>query len=77
MPRSASSANGDDASVALTKREHEILQLIAAGYTAKQIARELHISPYTVRTHRDNLRRKLGAHNGAQRVWRLATGEIG
>ncbi len=51
---------------ALTAREAEILDLIARGLTSKQIARHLNISPYTVNTHRDNLRRKLGAHNGAQ-----------
>ncbi|WP_332739077.1 response regulator transcription factor [Hydrogenophaga sp.] len=51
---------------ALTARETEILDFIARGLTSKQIARELNISPYTVNTHRDNLRRKLGAHNGAQ-----------
>lgn len=50
----------------LTARESEILDFIARGFTSKQIARELNISPYTVNTHRDNLRRKLGAHNGAQ-----------
>ena len=50
----------------LTARESEILDLIAQGLTSKQIARQLSISPYTVNTHRDNLRRKLGVHNGAQ-----------
>jgi DNA-binding NarL/FixJ family response regulator len=50
----------------LTARETEILDFIARGFTSKQIARQLNISPYTVNTHRDNLRRKLGAHNGAQ-----------
>lgn len=50
----------------LTARETEVLDFIARGLTSKQIARELNISPYTVNTHRDNLRRKLGAHNGAQ-----------
>lgn len=51
---------------ALTVREAEILDFIAHGLTSKQIARQLNISPYTVNTHRDNLRRKLGVHNGAQ-----------
>jgi DNA-binding CsgD family transcriptional regulator len=54
------------ANTALTAREAEILDFIASGLTSKQIARHLNISPYTVNTHRDNLRRKLGAHNGAQ-----------
>lgn len=76
MPMSARLAI-DEGSIALTARESEVLHLIAAGFTAKQIARELKISPYTVRTHRDNLRRKLGVHNGAQLAYRLATGGIG
>lgn len=57
----------------LTARESEILDLIAQGYTSKEIARKLDISPYTVNTHRDNLRRKLGVHNGAQLAYCQAT----
>lgn len=60
----ASLLNSSDTT--LTARETEVLDFIARGLTSKQIARELNISPYTVNTHRDNLRRKLGAHNGAQ-----------
>lgn len=58
---------------ALTVRETEILDFIAHGLTSKQIARQLNISPYTVNTHRDNLRRKLGVHNGAQLAYCQAT----
>ena len=57
----------------LTARETEILDFIARGLTSKQIARQLNISPYTVNTHRDNLRRKLGVHNGAQLAYCQAT----
>ena len=57
----------------LTAREAEILDLIAQGYTSKEIARKQDISPYTVNTHRDNLRRKLGVHNGAQLAYCQAT----
>ena len=56
----------DTAKVTLTPREAEILHFIANGFTAKLIARELGISVHTVRTHRDNLRRKFGARNTAQ-----------
>ena len=61
----------------LTARESEILDLIAQGLTSKQIARQLSISPYTVNTHRDNLRRKLGVHNGAQLAYCQATRSSG
>jgi len=61
---------------ALTARESEILDLIAQGFTSKEIARKLEISPYTVNTHRDNLRRKLGVHNGAQLAYCQATRNV-
>ena len=56
----------DDASFdGLTEREREILQLIAEGQTAGQIAEGLHISPHTVQSHRDSIMSKLDLHNRA------------
>ncbi|MET1001919.1 MAG: response regulator transcription factor [Acidimicrobiia bacterium] len=43
----------------LTGREHEVLRLIARGYTYKEIARELAISVKTVETHVSSVLRKL------------------
>ncbi len=43
----------------VTKREKEILQLLASGYNGPQIAEKLFLSPYTVETHRKNLLRKM------------------
>ena len=43
----------------LTAREHEVLRLIARGYTYKEIARELAISVKTVETHVSSVLRKL------------------
>ncbi len=43
----------------LTKRETEILQLIAKGRTSLQIAKHLKLSKYTVDTHRKNIHKKL------------------
>ncbi|MGA9768478.1 MAG: response regulator transcription factor [Blastocatellia bacterium] len=51
-PQSFSIAN-------LTPTEREIMKLIAEYKTSKQIAAELHISPNTVRTHRQNICVKL------------------
>lgn len=45
----------------LTKREIEVLKLIAKEYTTSEIASELFISSHTVETHRKNLIRKLNA----------------
>ncbi len=52
----------------LTSREREILQLIAEGYSNKEIADMLYISEKTVKTHRENIMRKLDLHNVAELV---------
>lgn len=49
----------------LTRREKEILQLIAKEYSTKEIADQLYISPFTVENHRKNLILKLGVKNVA------------
>lgn len=55
----------------LTPREREVLQLVAEGYTNRQIACMLGLSPKTVDTHRSNLMRKLDLHD-AQGLTRFA-----
>ncbi len=47
----------------LTKREQEVLTLIAQAKNNKEIARELYISDQTVGVHRKNIMRKLGVRN--------------
>lgn len=47
----------------LTKREREVLELIAQGLTDKEIAAKIFLSAYTVTTHRKNLLSKLGLNN--------------
>jgi len=47
----------------LTRREQEILELIAAGLTNPEIAKQLVISPGTVKKHADNIYGKLGVHS--------------
>jgi PAS domain S-box-containing protein len=49
-----------DSAEGLTRREHEVLQLVRAGRTTGEIARALFLSPATVTFHRGNIRRKLG-----------------
>lgn len=51
--------------ISLTKREAEILTLIAQELTNQEIADKLFISLRTVQTHRINLNQKLGVHNTA------------
>jgi len=47
----------------LTDREREVLQLIAEGYSNRDIAQKLQISIKTAGVHRTNLMEKLGIHN--------------
>lgn len=47
----------------LTKREVELLQLIKQEYTNQQMADHLHLSIYTVETHRKNIMQKLNLKN--------------
>jgi LuxR family transcriptional regulator, maltose regulon positive regulatory protein len=54
----------------LSEREMEVLVLIAAGKSNPEIARELFIVLSTVKTHVQNIYRKLGARNRAQAVSR-------
>lgn len=53
------SGSDSDANARLTRREREILKLIADGYSNKDIAEKLVVSPSTVHSHRTNLMRKL------------------
>jgi DNA-binding NarL/FixJ family response regulator len=52
----------------LTPREHEVLQLVAAGLTNLEIARELQLSPLTAKTHVSRILNKLGARDRVQLV---------
>jgi FixJ family two-component response regulator len=55
----------------LSKREREVLELLALGSSNKLIARELSISPRTVEIHRSNMMTKLRAGHSAEavRLW--------
>jgi LuxR family maltose regulon positive regulatory protein len=55
---------------ALSERELEVLQLIAAGKSNRRIASELFVSVGTVKTHINNLYRKLDAHSRTQALAR-------
>lgn len=53
---------------ALTARRMEVLRLLADGMTNGDIARQLRVSPNTVRTHVERIRRELGASTRGQAV---------
>jgi FixJ family two-component response regulator len=53
---------------ALTSREQEIMGFVTAGFMNKQIASEIGVSEVTVKFHRGNLMRKMGAKSVAELV---------
>ncbi|MFM9838670.1 MAG: response regulator [Cyclobacteriaceae bacterium] len=55
----------------VTRREKEILQLLADGLKGPQIAEKLFLSPLTIETHRKNLLRKFNA-NSVQLLLKIA-----
>ena len=54
----------------LTEREREVLVLLAAGKSNRQIAEELIVTEGTVKTHLDHVYRKLDAHSRTQALAR-------
>lgn len=52
----------------LSKREHEVLTLIAAGYSNQEIAEKLFVSLNTIKTHSSNLFIKLDVKRRTQAV---------
>jgi len=52
----------------LSRREAEVLRLLARGYSNKEIARDLHIGEETVRTHVRRIMAKLGVRRRTQAI---------
>jgi two-component system nitrate/nitrite response regulator NarL len=55
-----------DESTRMTKREKQIIELIADGDTNKEIAQKLHLSTYTVKSHVHNILEKLALNTRVQ-----------
>ncbi len=53
-------------SVRMTKREKQVIELISEGHTNKEIAQELHLSTYTVKSHVHNILEKLALSTRVQ-----------
>jgi PAS domain S-box-containing protein len=66
--RLSPSAPAPDASGALTRRELEVLRLLASGASTKASAERLRVSSATVRNHVQNILTKLGVHSRLEAV---------
>ena len=61
----------------LSAREIEIVQLVAEGLIAKEIADRLHLSTHTVYTHRKNIMKKLKLGSTSELVrWAIEEGIV-
>jgi two-component system NarL family response regulator len=52
--------------VRMTKRERQVIELIADGLTNKEIGQILHLSPYTIKSHVHNILEKMALHTRVQ-----------
>jgi|GEM_PF-3194432 len=68
MQKSHHKADGLMLRAGLTKREMEACDLVRQGIGANEIAKQLYISPHTVKTHLKRIHLKLGVHTRAQLV---------
>ena len=64
----AAARGGGPPASPLSDREHQVLQLLANGQTNKEIAAGLFVSEATVKTHVENILRKLGVADRTQAV---------
>ena len=65
---SASTTEAKGRLAQLTKREFDVLNLLIEGFHQSEISRRLFVSENTVRTHSQNLQRKLGVHSAVAAV---------
>ena len=60
------SGRTDDSNGALTRREREVLRLLASGFSTRSMAERLGVSSYTVRNHLRNIFTKIEVHSRVQ-----------
>lgn len=62
----AITATGAEPSTSLTRREVEIMNFVAQGFTIAKTASMLHLSHHTIITHRRNIMQKLNIHSAVE-----------
>jgi len=66
--RASPSTRAQQLAARISRREQQVLQLLAKGVSTFAIGEQLHISRFTVRNHVQKILAKLGAHNRAEAV---------
>lgn len=66
----------NDGDSLLTRREIQILELVAHGFSAKEVAQSIAIAPRTVEGHIDMIRLKLRARNRAHMVTKAIAAKL-
>ena len=66
----------NDGDFLLTRREIQILELVAQGFSAKEVAQSIAIAPRTVEGHIDTIRLKLQARNRAHMVTKAIAAKL-
>jgi two-component system nitrate/nitrite response regulator NarL len=64
------------ANTEITKREKEIIELISAGYSNKEIAEKINLSTSTVDVHRYNILKKMNVKNTAEMIMKALKTKI-
>lgn len=62
--------------ITLTRQERELLKLLTAGYTSREISDKMNLGYETIRSYRKNLQTKLNVHNTAQLVRMAVEGRL-
>lgn len=68
-------SENNENTIILTRREKEILELLAKGRTTLQMAQQLKLSKFTIDTHRKNIHKKLGIKSNTALVNYVLTGD--
>jgi DNA-binding NarL/FixJ family response regulator len=71
-----SSKHNPSAKIEITKREKEIIELISAGYSNKEIAEKINLSTSTVDVHRYNILKKMNVKNTAEMIMKALKTKI-
>jgi LuxR family transcriptional regulator of spore coat protein len=58
----------ENSQASLSRREQQVLEFIADGWSAKQVARLIQLAPRTVERHIENIRLKMDARNSPHMV---------